>query len=760
MARQFEWDNSRFLISAMLVLMLVVSCGGGGGDGGGDDNGTASEVSDASQLMDDFNHAALNEDKVKALTRIAGRCESIGIIDQDSTLLNSVPPQIDISLDQDDMRAYASSISAGHYRTLGSIIEFLADMGVVLSSTDALISFEDVQQDIQDYVNWSFANQDDPAGTLGLLIASGTAMALPDSPPVIAKSTRVNLFTAMLIVGDILIGVDGPQPQALNRAGLSDTAESILGLLVQIEPELYLVLSKKKLPIYKKIKELIVLFGVGNSLQAFFMDKNDGAFEPVESITLFGFAPRQIYAGTLLIPDIDLTPEPIGKIKPHYTLTIEDTDDFPVAFDNKEKTLTFASSLFPPENPFHIRAEKLTDKSSNSATLNLDVKFEIPDLDALIETHKSKLGLLPRKMQTKLQDPVFMDSVKTFITQGLKITGRQLTITPAPVSISTNVVPPNVTDALVGDSIDFEAKVAFDPEEAENMFDVFVFSWQVSSSGEDTELFEDAGSELTYTFQNAGDHDILVVLYGMKNGTPHYLDLGTAHIEVSEAPTGACCNDNTGTCTETTEKECDFGTYMGDDVACREDLCSQPLGACCSDEGTCAEKTMDDCNQGGGTYEGNNFTCEPNPCTKYTGACCGAFGVCYTTGQALCESAGDTFKGTGTTCTPGLCPAPLEEEWVVFTIDNGKCFDGLILTVRERTDFEKAEKLCFYWYYGDNTCTVTASKSEVRGNFATRNDAYAWIDSQKGEWVLNRWCPGNGYYKISGIPGAEYFMIF
>jgi uncharacterized repeat protein (TIGR01451 family) len=215
-------------------------------------------------------------------------------------------------------------------------------------------------------------------------------------------------------------------------------------------------------------------------------------------------------------------------------------------------------------------------------------------------------------------------------------------------------------------------------------------------------------------------------------------------------------------CDDEIDNDCDDDTDCDDGDCDNDDACPQPVGACCSDEGNCSQKTQNECIQGGGTYEGNGLVCDPNPCSKYTGACCGALGVCYVTGQESCVAAGDTFKGTGTTCTPGLCPEPEPEpdEWVVFTIDNAKCFDAIIITVRKRIDFNKDEKVCEYWYYGENTCTDIASKNEVQGNFVTQEAAYEWIDQRKGEWMLNRWCPGNGYHKIPGIPGSEYFMIF
>jgi hypothetical protein len=219
----------------------------------------------------------------------------------------------------------------------------------------------------------------------------------------------------------------------------------------------------------------------------------------------------------------------------------------------------------------------------------------------------------------------------------------------------------------------------------------------------------------------------------------------------------ACCALN-GTCSEKTLEECEAsnGTLQYGVAACAEDLCPQPVGACCGGDGTCSEITREECILNGGTYEGNGFACDPNPCSKYVGACCGALGVCYETGKDLCESAGDTYMGTGKTCTPGLCPEP--KEYVVYTIDSWTCFEARIVTVRERSRLKKEEFVCDYYYYADNRCTNIASKTEMKGGFDTREDGYEWLDSLKGEWMLNRWCPGNGYYKLKGQSG--WYMIF
>ncbi|MCB9464053.1 MAG: hypothetical protein H6682_10240 [Candidatus Eisenbacteria bacterium] len=41
---------------------------------------------------------------------------------------------------------------------------------------------------------------------------------------------------------------------------------------------------------------------------------------------------------------------------------------------------------------------------------------------------------------------------------------------------------------------------------------------------------------------------------------------------------------------------------------------STPVGACCADDGTCAQITEDECQSVGGQYVGDGAPCEPNPC--------------------------------------------------------------------------------------------------------------------------------------------------
>lgn len=81
---------------------------------------------------------------------------------------------------------------------------------------------------------------------------------------------------------------------------------------------------------------------------------------------------------------------------------------------------------------------------------------------------------------------------------------------------------------------------------------------------------------------------------------------------------GACClsDDSGGYCEDdSTRAEClsRGGTYDGNTTTCnRVDLCVS--GACCFLDGSCAEKTRQRCERGGGLYIGPELTCADSPC--------------------------------------------------------------------------------------------------------------------------------------------------
>jgi len=162
-------NNSRFqglcsilIISLLIMTPLFVSCGSSG-SGGEEENGQVTDLPEIVKMINAYSDATTESEKTKALQNIAISSPSLGVLDVDGNQLNPDAKNTDINMTQIDMDLYVSLIDEGYYRTVGEVIDFLKEAGIVLKATGEAITFEDVQQDIQSYVNWSFANADDPA---------------------------------------------------------------------------------------------------------------------------------------------------------------------------------------------------------------------------------------------------------------------------------------------------------------------------------------------------------------------------------------------------------------------------------------------------------------------------------------------------------------------------------------------------------------------------------------------------------------------
>ena len=112
-------------------------------------------------------------------------------------------------------------------------------------------------------------------------------------------------------------------------------------------------------------------------------------------------------------------------------------------------------------------------------------------------------------------------------------------------------------------------------------------------------------------------------------------------IAPAPADTGACCVD--GSCTQTTEAECDAlgGLYYGNDSTCDEIACGG-IGACCFLKEychwECLEETQQQCSlRYASTWHGTGTRCEDIQCPPCVGACCLNDDTCVLTAQTLCE---------------------------------------------------------------------------------------------------------------------------
>ncbi|MCZ6682360.1 MAG: HYR domain-containing protein [Planctomycetota bacterium] len=134
---------------------------------------------------------------------------------------------------------------------------------------------------------------------------------------------------------------------------------------------------------------------------------------------------------------------------------------------------------------------------------------------------------------------------------------------------------------------------------------------------------------------------------------------GTQCPPSSEGPCGACCNS--GVCTNVVSRDaCQTaqGFFAGSGTVCATfpdgNFCD--TGACCKQDGTCAETTTAlECDM----LQGNFSVGQACAAVSCTGACCLADGTCTVVTETACivdetGAAGD-YQGDGTVCTAQLC---------------------------------------------------------------------------------------------------------
>ena len=122
---------------------------------------------------------------------------------------------------------------------------------------------------------------------------------------------------------------------------------------------------------------------------------------------------------------------------------------------------------------------------------------------------------------------------------------------------------------------------------------------------------------------------------------------------------GDCCCDSescSGSCDE--ENPCPPGCYCCDGV-CQAEECEPPTGACCAEDGTCSETTESECE---GTWQGADTLCDEYDCES---GCCDTVSIngclvsqCVrgynsTTCVTECDPEADAVVGPTTDCDGG-----------------------------------------------------------------------------------------------------------
>ncbi len=166
--------------------------------------------------------------------------------------------------------------------------------------------------------------------------------------------------------------------------------------------------------------------------------------------------------------------------------------------------------------------------------------------------------------------------------------------------------------------------------------------------------------------------------------------VGIAAGATASGPTGACCVPSTLSCVVTSTATCTTtlgGVYNGDGSTCAQANCPTP-GACCMNDGTCAQTTGAACATAHGVYHGDSSQCAGANCPP-AGACCTSLGQCTSYTAGACASIGGVYHGDGSTCATTSCPGgatmncnipgtftDISATGTVITISNGTTDDG------------------------------------------------------------------------------------
>ncbi len=128
-------------------------------------------------------------------------------------------------------------------------------------------------------------------------------------------------------------------------------------------------------------------------------------------------------------------------------------------------------------------------------------------------------------------------------------------------------------------------------------------------------------------------------------------------------PLGACCSYEGTICQDLTRIECNItGGTWNPDVVCAIYTCpGAPLAACCLEDLACVMLDERDCPWAGGTWYAREdcatFTCPASP----AGACClWPTDECAMLSEFGCESVDGIFYGEGVECSTVTCPLPVQ----------------------------------------------------------------------------------------------------
>jgi hypothetical protein len=482
-----------FLSFAVILVFTSISCGGGSSSPAVT---TASTLKSLQvQLITNVSLATNDAERRTALEKVIAAGFSLGITDDKGNQLNLNVTKDAFSLASGDVTLLNYLTAEGQGRTIGSVIDYMAGAGVVLSSTKQLITFNDFLPDLQKYINWSFQNLDNPKAALGILLSSGCDMKTPVSPPAFTENTLISPTAGIMMLADILIGVPTPvktssrglAKNAVYAADVQGTASAIQGLLTIIEP----LLDKNGIAIPEYAKKLIASFAAGNHF----------AVRIVDTMSLANRVPvvvRQIQMGArkgqtealaavvVLVPSGEILQEIPVNFNINLLSSASGAGGAAVNLYPDADAILYTEGVIArielnghrlgiqgkaPDSPaaFAVVRGLAENKESRTALLHASATIDVPDLGLLVKKYSDILDQMGEKsmlLEASLPMEKVVELYQT-MQQGLQIPSWICTVTLAPIA-GTVAIDPTLLEGEIGKEYTFTGTV--DPPKSAALF--------------------------------------------------------------------------------------------------------------------------------------------------------------------------------------------------------------------------------------------------------------------------------------------------
>lgn len=572
--------SSCLALLIVLTALPLLSCGSSPVEPTGP---SGVDIGEIVQLVSDIARADSVDDRAEAINAVVKQGLSLGLFDENGNQLNENVAADAVSLTPEDVSAFAAFVDDGRYQTVGNVVDYLSELGVVLVDTSEIITTGDLLPDLQQYVNWSFAHPDDPESQLGILLASGPGMEPPTSTPQMTAETQISPLASVLMLGDILIGKPDEDITAMNpfvkkacAADIQKTAVRIMGLITKIESTLSSEAGQflaglatdlgKRLNLVKKdanlkievpalAKKIISAFAFGNYFQVRMRTVTDTSISslwPVDKSLLLD----AIDPGYLINPVLVLAPASANE-GDHYEIMQEvpvvftarllsanedgtGKDLFPDAnavlapgnaicktAANGHRLDTVASSDFAAS--FYVRATRLDNTVERHAVLHTSASILTGDLAEQFEKYKEPYGTVIKNLGLK---PEELAEMFTLLSSAVKVapTMSQVILFKG----GKAVISPESFSGKPGDSCTFTVK-------KENLPAKPFWTWELEKKPGgiifDPDLDKVNSPTASISFPDVGEYVISVILWeGDPNTSGRKIDWAEATATITGGP--------------------------------------------------------------------------------------------------------------------------------------------------------------------------------------------------------------------------------